>query len=119
MAYEDHNEDAKVYNEKQGYLMDPDVNERIDEKVKGILGETELMDEDDDVRYAVFDPICDMVYAAQEMYCNEEKTFDEVLQMLMDAFKKLKGHEEELMKIAESDDEEDMEEEQEGEKEEK
>jgi hypothetical protein len=99
MAY---NEDAKVWNPKMGYAMDPDLNDKVDRKVKEILSGTKMGGElsapdEEEMRYAIFDSaIFDLVQAAQDIYCDGKTKLDDVLDMLIEAFKKLKGKEKTL-----------------------
>jgi hypothetical protein len=108
-------EDSKVWNPKMGYAMDPDLNDKLDSKVKEILKGTKLgkeLDEPDEeeMKYAVFDSaIFDLVTAAQELYCGDDMSLDEVLEMLIQAFGKLKGKEKELREEVEEDEDEDEE----------
>ena len=71
----------------------------ITDKVKQIIGKSDLTREnDEDKRYKAFAPVCDLTYAAKDLYCEGEKSFDESLESLIKALQKLKGKEKELMK---------------------
>ena len=93
--------------------MDVDVNERIDKKVKGILKGTELgekfsNEDEEQIKYAVIDPLYDLLDAAKESYCEgDDMILDDVLDCLIEAFTKMKGKEKELRKIAATDQKED------------
>lgn len=114
MAY---SEDSKVWNPKMGYAMDPDLNDKLDDKVKKILkgtklGKELLEPEEEEMKYAVFDAaIFDLVEEAKDLYCEEDTKLDEVLDMLIKAFQKLKGKEKELCAMVEEDDDDDEEDE--------
>ena len=109
--------DNKVYNEKMGYMMDVDLNEKLDDKTKKELKGTkigELLNEEDerDARYAIFDTnIFDLVTEVQDEYCEGEMDLDEALEILIEGLKTRKGKEEEYRKDVEEDDEEDEDEE--------
>jgi hypothetical protein len=98
--------DNTVYNEKMGYMMNTKVNEKVDDKVKKILGNKgmgeEMKGEDEEqIRYSVWDSsVFDLVTAAQDIYTSGEKDLNEVLSMLITSFNKLKGKEDELKKCA-------------------
>jgi hypothetical protein len=98
--------DNTVYNEKMGYMMNTKVNEKVDDKVKSILGNkgmgAEMKKEDEEnIRYSVWDSsVFDLVTAAQDLYCSGEKDLNETLSMLITSFNKLKGKEDELKKCA-------------------
>ena len=114
MAY---SEDSKVWNPKMDYAMDPDLNDKMDSKVKEILKGTKMgkeltEPEEEEARYAIFDSaVFDLVEACKEVYCEGETPLDEILDMLIKAFEKLKGKESELKNMVEDDEEEDEEDE--------
>lgn len=99
-----------------GYAMDPDLNDKLDAKVKSVLkgtkmGEELLEPEEEEMRYAVFDSaVFDLVTAAQEIYCEGDTPLDDILEMLIESFKKLKGKEKELKEVVEDEDEDEKEE---------
>lgn len=83
-----------------------------DEKLKEIVGKNPLMDKADEEskeheRYEVFCAIDKLVQAARSLYCDEEMTFDEMVDNLSKAISKLKGKEDELYDYGEEDSEDD------------
>lgn len=85
-----------------GYYDDGEEDKNLDAKLKEIVGKNPVADSivDDDTqeqRYAVFGAVCDLKCAAEDLYCEGEMGWDEMIQGLGDAILKLKGKEQELI----------------------
>lgn len=90
---------AKTLND---YPMGAESADKVADKVKSIVGDSYFEDDHDEEmkKSRVFHAaVCDMAYAAKELYCGGDKTFDECLDGLIDAYTKLKGKEKDLLKL--------------------
>ncbi len=100
----------KVWNDKLGYEMDVDLNEKVDKEVlkyqSGEIAKQLSEEEDEDKRFQVFDSsIMDAVMAAKDMYIEDKKSLKEVIDSLIEWLKKCQDKEEELMKTIDEEDE--------------
>jgi hypothetical protein len=108
--------DDTVWNDKLGYEMDVDKNERMDKAVRKYQGKNKLakdMDEEEDesCRYSVFDSVFfDAFEAAKDIYIEDGEKLDKVIDEYVAWLKKCKGKEKELIEMARADEEEDEEE---------
>jgi hypothetical protein len=113
--------DNKVWNEKMGYMMNPEVNKKLDEEVREYQKGNKLADEmdeedEEDDRYAIFDSaVFDAVTKAQDLYCEDGASLRTTIEALIDWLEECKDKGPELKKkleeIEDDDDEEDEEEE--------
>ena len=107
-------DDNKVWNDKLGYEMDVDKNEKMDKEVReyqdgNAIAEELDEDEDRQCRYSVFDSVFfDAFEAAKDMYIEDGKDLDKVIDEYVKWLKKCKGKEADLMAMSHKDDEEDI-----------
>jgi len=100
-------EGHKVWNDKMGYMMDEDLNKKLDKKVLGYQGDSELAEDvkeedQEESKMQVFDSaVMDAVCAAKDMYIDEGESLDHVIDELIKWLEDCKGHEEEYMKEVE------------------
>ena len=104
---------AKMYGSG---VFSSEQNEAMDKAVEKALKGTKIAEglaeeETEEVKYQIFDScIIDTCYAAKEMYCEDGKSLDEVLEVLMQAFTKLKGKEADFKKAFEEEENEESDE---------
>ena len=100
MEYNNHM--GKTYNHVLGYMMDDDTNKRLDHEVleyqkKNPLAKEMKEEEDEDDKLQIFDSaVMDAVLAAKDMYCEDEKSLDVVIDALIGWLKNCKGKEADL-----------------------
>lgn len=90
------------------YIYSNGGDDAADKVVKDALGDNPLAqsmdDEDEDQKkMRVFEEICDLTYAARDLYCEQDMPFDKVMDNLSDALLKLKGKEQDLMNASDDD----------------
>jgi hypothetical protein len=109
---------SKSYNDKLGYMMDNQVNDKLDATVRSYQKDNEIAEEMDeekseDDRYPIFDAVFfDAFQKAKEMYVEDGESLDKVIDEYIKWLKSCKGKEKILLKtlekVEESDDEDGM-----------